>query len=309
VPKRVRYFLDRDSALLAAVARIFFRTIARCLRRGAGRDGQAGAVMVTQHFGDALNRHTHLHAVVADGVFTREPCAAVAFHEASPTPEQRRRVEEEVRDKTLGLLVRRGCLEEEDAGAMREWGHSGFSLNAEVALDADDRKGLERLVRYCLRPPFALDRLALEDGEVVYRLSRPAPDGRREVRLAPLDFLRRLVALIARPRTHLTRYFGAFSSHASLRPLLATAAPGDASAPPPAQATASLFARNSTRRAFTWSKLIARVYEDDPLRCRRCGNEMRIVSFITQPSVIKGILAHIGAPTTPPPIRPARAPP
>jgi hypothetical protein len=39
---------------------------------------------------------------------------------------------------------------------MLEWLHGGgFSLDAAVRLDADDREGLERLLRYCARPPAA----------------------------------------------------------------------------------------------------------------------------------------------------------
>jgi len=30
----------------------------------------------------------------------------------------------------------------------------------------------------------------------------------------------------------------------------------------------------------SWSQLIKKVYEVDPLRCPRCGGEMKIISFI-----------------------------
>jgi len=42
-----------------------------------------------------------------------------------------------------------------------------------------------------------------------------------------------------------------------------------------------------------WANLIRRVYEVDPLVCPRCGAEMRVIGFITEPSVIKRILDHI----------------
>jgi len=35
----------------------------------------------------------------------------------------------------------------------------GFSVDAGVRIKAPDRAGLERLLRYCARPPFAIDRL------------------------------------------------------------------------------------------------------------------------------------------------------
>ena len=42
-----------------------------------------------------------------------------------------------------------------------------------------------------------------------------------------------------------------------------------------------------------WAELLRRIFEVDPLRCSRCGHEMRIVAFITQPRVIDRILTHL----------------
>ena len=39
--------------------------------------------------------------------------------------------------------------------------------------------------------------------------------------------------------------------------------------------------------------MIRRVYEVDPLLCR-CGEQMRVVGFITQAPVIRKILDHVG---------------
>ena len=51
---------------------------------------------------------------------------------------------------------------------------------------------------------------------------------------------------------------------------------------------------------YLWATLIARLFELFPLTCPHCGAET--------PSV-RAILAHIGEPTRPPGIAPARAPP
>jgi hypothetical protein len=46
---------------------------------------------------------------------------------------------------------------------------------------AHDRAGLERLLRYCARPPFALERLELIDAKrVVYRLPACSAIGQRD---------------------------------------------------------------------------------------------------------------------------------
>jgi hypothetical protein len=50
----------------------------------------------------------------------------------------------------------------------------GFSVEAGVCFGAFDRKGRERLVRYCLRPPIAMERFSiLRDGSIAYLTSVP----------------------------------------------------------------------------------------------------------------------------------------
>jgi len=41
----------------------------------------------------------------------------------------------------------------------------GFSVDDSVYIEGIDRPGLERLLRYCARPPFALERLQQQDAE------------------------------------------------------------------------------------------------------------------------------------------------
>lgn len=47
------------------------------------------------------------------------------------------------------------------AGQVLGCQHSGFSVNAGLRIAAHDRAGLERLLRYCVSPPFAMERLRL----------------------------------------------------------------------------------------------------------------------------------------------------
>ena len=56
------------------------------------------------------------------------------------------------------------------AADMLAWEHSGFSIDASVRIALIDRdvpsyfKSLEHLLRYCARPPFALERLSVTRG-------------------------------------------------------------------------------------------------------------------------------------------------
>ncbi|MBA3506322.1 MAG: transposase [Betaproteobacteria bacterium] len=63
-------------------------------------------------------------------------------------------VQECVRRRLLRSFVRRGLLLGDDARAMGQWEHGGgFSVDASVRIEAADRAGRERLLRYCARPP------------------------------------------------------------------------------------------------------------------------------------------------------------
>jgi hypothetical protein len=91
---------------------------------------------------------------------------------------------------------------------MASWDHGGgFSLDASIRVKGPDRAGLERLLRYCARPPVALERLEqLGEDALIYRFDQPPPDGRTQLRLTPLQLIERLAALIPPPRLHRHRY-------------------------------------------------------------------------------------------------------
>ena len=62
----------------------------------------------------------------------------------------------------------------------------GFSREAGRHLHEKDRRGLEALLRYCLRPTLAQERLSWvseEGGELVVRLKRPMADGQTTLRM------------------------------------------------------------------------------------------------------------------------------
>jgi hypothetical protein len=89
---------------------------------------------------------------------------------------------------------------------------AGFNLQAATRIAASDRAGLERMARYLARPPLAADRLArLEDGRLELQLKCAWRDGTTSFVLTPHELIERLVALVPRPRAHLTRYFGVFA--------------------------------------------------------------------------------------------------
>jgi len=90
------------------------------------------------------------------------------------------------------------------------WRHGGgFSVNADVGIDAEDRAGLRRLLRYCARPAFANDQLTLKANHMIeFQLAKPPPDGKTSLLLTPFDFLDKIAQLIPKPRKHRHIYSG-----------------------------------------------------------------------------------------------------
>jgi hypothetical protein len=65
----------------------------------------------------------------------------------------------------------------------------------------------------------------------------------------------------------------------------------------------------SLRRRYSWAELFKRVFLDDVLVCGHCGGRRKVLSFILSTEVILKILSHLGLPTEPPSVHPARASP
>jgi hypothetical protein len=329
VPKRVRWHMQRNPEVTSALLRIFLRAVEARLRQrspDAPRDARFGAVAFVHRFGSFLNPHIHFHVLVSDGVFSAGSDGEAVFHPAldfDPADDVRA-VQKQMRQRGLGWLLRHGHLDSTAIHILDTPEHAGgWSVDASVHLPAWDRQGLERLARYCARPPLSQERLGrLNDETLVYRLRKPTVDGRMELILTPLELLDRLSQLVTPPRLHKHRYCGVLAPNAKLRKAVIESAG-------PAGATLQLLqdgqrkmgledgeheeteprSRVSRLASRCWALLLVRIYECLPLLCPQCQRPMRILAFIQDPPVIEKILHHIGEPTQPPKVLPARAPP
>ncbi len=332
VPKRLRPFLHHNPHIAGAVLRIFVRAIRTTLCRtspGAPKDARIGALSFLHRFGSALNTHFHYHLVVLDGVFSGSGDGDAQFHAASQlTAVHWLDLQHVIQRRVLRYFHTQGLLDEADADGMLTWqGSGGFSIDASVRIEGEDRAGVERLLRYCARPPFALERLhapagiaslASNDSRLVYRLPRPTPDGRTELRFSPLELLERLARLIPPPRVHRHRYHGVLAPNATLRAAVvangrpeAESPDDEPAAPVSAQARSCDDApsRPANPARIRWAVLLARIYGVLPLLCPSCGGQMRILAFLTDPPVVSRILLHLELHHLPPPLSPARGPP
>lgn len=111
------------------------------------------------------------------------------------TPQAVASICEQVRVRVLRWFARNGLIDSGDVREILAWDNSGFLLDAEVRIAARDGAGLERLLRNCARPPFALERLErIDDQHVIYGLPRPQQDGTIALSLTPLELIDHLAA-------------------------------------------------------------------------------------------------------------------
>jgi Putative transposase len=224
--------------------------------------------------------HPYLHALVADGLFDPQG----GFH---PLPEEivLWPLEEMFRRRVIAFLVDQELLPRDRAEMLLSWQHSGFSLHRSRRVGHEEREDLEQIARYILRNPFSTAKMPFEPGagSVLYRSgmktrsraatsrrSRPPTSSRR----APKTF------------PELVRYYAWYSNKArGVR-----AKTGAAQAEDSAQGHEPDRAPTSAQ----WRRLIAKIWEADPLTCPDCGAEMRILAFIEEDRVIGRILRHLG---------------
>jgi hypothetical protein len=124
VPKRLRWYLEREPRVLSAVLHIFLSVIETHFRQASAAlapHAQLGAVSFIHRFGASLNRHVHFHCCVIDGVF--EPAEeaddagpqAVRFRAAADlTLEAVAAIAEQVRIRLLRWFALSGLIEPDD---------------------------------------------------------------------------------------------------------------------------------------------------------------------------------------------------
>jgi len=149
IPKLLRPYFRYDRSLLKALCRIahdslldYMRTVLRM------PEGIPGVVMTIHTFGEYLDFHPHLHALVADGLFARSGLF-YCLPNVSLKP-----LEEMFRARVITFLVDKGLLPSARADMLRGWVHSGFNVHRSRRVLPDEREDLERLAQYIigLRP-------------------------------------------------------------------------------------------------------------------------------------------------------------
>lgn len=283
VPKMLRVYFRKDRRLLGQLSQCAADAL-KTLFRAACKDPKAvpGIIIAIQTYGDLVNFHPHLHALVTDGAFTPKGWF-VAFPKIDLVV-----LEHFFRHRVLQMLLRERRIDEPVIRKLLGWRHSGFSLHNAVRIGAHDSDGRRAVSEYVLRSPFSLEKLRYHatTGTVIYH-SKMHPVLKRNFELfSACDWLAALTAHIPNAGEHLVRYYGWYSNVSRGKRRKAEGAERTSIE------EVSEVAPSVAKRA--WARLIKQVYEVDPLVCPRCAGAMRIIAFIEQPEVIAKILTHLG---------------
>ena len=331
--------LGYDADALGLVCRSFGHHVMRRIRgRAKQQYGLAsveplhpGIVTVVQRFRSDCGLYVHLHTLATDGAFEQHPDGSVVFHPITVlSGDDLVRVLADVAadlakaglpdaldvDAALAGCVQLSLSTRADSIVVAPTpklvvSAHGLNLHAATVVDGRDRRRLERLCKYLLRPPFSRDAiLRLPDGRVRLELPRKG----RSIEMSAQQFLAKLVALVPPPYFNLVRYAGVFHNRHRMRPLVVPrpeqvdlsprqlalldvagnplpATTGAREADPPAM----------PRRSWAW--LLAYVFATDMTTCPRprCVGRLRIVEVVRDPDTIALHLHGARAPPLPSP--------
>ena len=276
------YFLFHRE-LLGELARLAYETVREMMTAAIQEpDARPGMVAVIQTFGASLKWNPHIHAIVTRGVFlddaSWQPVPYVDTHKAELL----------FRHKLLRLLRDKDLITQERIDLLLSWKNSGFGVHNHTTVYPNDTEGLHKLACYLMRAPVNLSRLRYHpESELILYESKSGHDANDPELVDPLEFLARVLIHVPEPNKHLVRFYGAYANRVRSEKI----ARSDSVKQEEKKQDDVLPRRRALNKR--WAELIYRIYEVDPLTCRRCGEQMKIIAFISEPSVIRRILDHL----------------
>lgn len=297
IPKRLRIYFRYDRGLTKHLYQAAWRAWKEYVA-SALLDGLPGAILSLHSAGDLLPWHPHIHGIFLGGVID----AQGVFHQLSQIDTEK--LTALFSKHVFESLLAQGLITDEVVMAMSTWEHSGFHVYAGEPITSDDADLRRFIARYLKKSPLALERMSIMEtsGEPKVRLVRKLDDCEQFRDFSPLEFLAQLSTHIPDVWEQTVRFYGMYSARTrgKLRKdeqlLAQTNNQIISGSTNNSTGYAIGILPNEPKRPVSkqWSIWIKRVYEVDPLCCRKCGSPMRIVAFIHDSREILRITKHLG---------------
>jgi hypothetical protein len=306
VPKVLRLIFRRNRTLFAKVSRLINQLISDFYSYATGRTIRFGMIAAHQTFGDMLRWNPHFHCIVLEGGFDQNgKFLYIPFSDLSTMTELFRR-------RVIQLLVKENCINLGFARNLLSWKHSGFSIDNSVRIL--DKHSQESLTQYAARPAVSLKKVHYEPtkGRVFFHTHYSDYFKENMKMFDALDFIAELTQHIPPKRIQLIRRYGLYASRTrgiwKELPGVIEHAPEkwkqsvetDHQAEDSCANVQENEIDNSTQKQ-AWARLLAKVYEIDPMICPQCGAGMKVIAIIQDTKEIKKIISHL--------IKIGRAPP
>ncbi len=299
VPRILRPYFRHNRRLFSDVSRLIFAIIHRFYNGAAKTSIKTGMVLAYQSAGEFLRFNPHFHCLVLEGGFDENGrFVHIPLGNLNRMSEYFRRV-------IIKFFLKKQLISAKIATSLINWRHSGFSVDASVHIPAGSSKTREALSQYIARPPLSLKKISIEENKeatVVYYTSDNEFFKGKIESFPVTRFLLELTQHIPPRGSQYIRRYGLYASRTKGKwpdmPHVLRLAPAGwkaerLKASDPVQSyyeESGVLDQESSR---TWAKLIAQVYEVDPLECPRCHSPMNVIAVITEPEEVRKILRHL----------------
>ena len=301
-PKILRVYF-RNNKLYSEISQLINTIILDYYSEQKGDNIKTACVIAYQTYGEFVRYNPHFHALVLEGCFNQDG----NFHHIPIS--DLTHMTEYFRQKIIQYFLKTERINKSLAENLLSWKHSGFSIDNSVMIYPHDNKAKESLAEYMTRCPVSLNKIVYEPvkGKVLFHTKYNSYFKENLKVFDAEDFIAELTQHIPLPRMRLIRYYGLYSSRSKEKwdemEHVAKHAPEGWKEIHQIQVTEeepgtktedevvdAIPDKNSQK---AWARLIAKIYEVDPLVCPHCGSQMRVVAVIIDPDEVKKILKHL----------------
>ena len=302
-PKMLRLYFRNNKKVLSEIARLINDMIVSYYSEITGKKIRTGIVLAFQSFGDFLRFNSHYHGLILEGGFD-EDGNFIHIPILDLTE-----MKECFRQLVVNHFKNRGLLAEKMARNLLSWKHSGFNIDNSIRIMGHDDKARESLAQYIARCPISLKKIIYEPfkDKVIFKTKYNAYFKENVKLYDPIEFIALAAQHIPVFRVRLIRYFGFYSSksrgkwqewdhvkkHSPLGWREQNGLEKELDDNDKLDDPCDVDDTSHKKSKASWARLIAKIYEVDPMICDKCGSEMKVISIIIDSYEIKKILKHL----------------
>lgn len=294
LPKILRIYFKHDRSLLTGLCQCAYKSLLTFLRQVVQlKNGVPGAVMAIHTFGEYPDKfHPHIHVIATDGLFNDNGLFYV-MRETDLKP-----LEDLFRAEVFNILKKEGKINGEIIKKLMSWKYSGFSVDNGVRISEKDEKGRESVAQYIMRNAFNASKITYieKSGKVIYHSKMQKGKNRKNFMVYTAEeFIAAITQHIPKKSFQMSRYYGWYSNKARGVRLKNDIEVSEQEKEKTKDVEIIDVSKYQPKKvpSLTWRECIKKIWKDDPLICPECLSEMKIISFIENPRIIKKILKYL----------------